>query len=329
MKKLPTVGVVIALKDSETTIIPALQSLVKQSYPITQIMVIDNVSTDNSIALVESFKRKYHRIPMRIIKHRINRGVEGSYNEGARILGTDFVVFMHADTKLPSVRELEKLVEPMKKDSTVIYSTPRVTLPLSLWKTFNFWQKCLLVRSAGLTYQSLNGKFDCTRRKEYLSMGGSSEHIFGQNLGTGGGDAELAITLKTRGIIANSRAHAIHLHHLSQNYSLSDWFTNRKLLARTHGRVLRVLGLPAAGPVFVIVKPLLAFLSLIPQLFPYSLILLLVYTVASMDKMYRTKSTVSDYRILFLPFITIFLLYYEVFWMINGLLFLPKAKKYV
>jgi two-component system phosphate regulon sensor histidine kinase PhoR len=55
------VSVVIPMRNSETTILLTLNSLLKQNYPIKEILIVDNVSTDSSIAVVNDFIRKEKR----------------------------------------------------------------------------------------------------------------------------------------------------------------------------------------------------------------------------------------------------------------------------
>ena len=78
-KKLkdPTVSIVIPMKNSATTILKTLKSLAVQEYPIKEIIIIDNVSSDNSIEIVENYLKK-SKIPIILIKRKKNKGVFAS-----------------------------------------------------------------------------------------------------------------------------------------------------------------------------------------------------------------------------------------------------------
>jgi hypothetical protein len=105
---------------------------------------------------------------------------------------------------------------------------------------------------------------------------------------------------------------------------------NRKLLARSYGRLMRIQNknLLELGPGLVLffIKPVMTLVSLIPSVYPYWLVVLFAFAFLYMKKMYLTKSTITNPRIILLPFITIFLIFYESFWMIESFLFLRASR---
>lgn len=322
-KKLLPVSIIVPMYNSATTIVSALESLISQDYPIREIIVIDNVSTDSSVEIIQNFKEKKKEIPIRLVKHRKNIGVGGSYNEGVRMIKTDYVVFMHSDSILPSKNELKKLMEPVVKNPSVIASAPIMLHPREVWNKYNFWQKCLFARVVDKKISSGNGKFDCYKKDVFLSIGGYDVSHYGHHIGIGSEDADLYIKLQDIGPIAISEAKVIHLHNLSKDYSLWDWMNNRKFMGRSYGRLVRLQGRRLGLESLAIfgVKPILALISFIPIFFPLNLAIFFLYAIVSMNIMYRTKDTLTNPRIILLPIITIFFLYYEVFWMTEAFLF--------
>lgn len=326
-KNLLPVSIIVPMYNSATTIVSALESLISQDYPIREIIVIDNVSTDASIKIIQNFKEKKKEIPIRLVKHKKNIGVGGSYNEGVKMAKTDYVVFMHSDSILPSKNELKKLMQPIAKDTNVIASAPIMLHPREVWNKYNFWQKCLFARVVGKKVSSGNGKFDCYKKDMFLSVGGYDVVNYGHHIGIGSEDADLHIKLRDIGTIAVTEAQVIHLHYLSDDYSFWDLLANRKFMGRSYGRLLRLqgrrLGFGSRTLLFG-VKPILALVSFIPMFFPLSLIMLFLYAIVSMNIMYRTEDTLTNPRIVLLPMITIFFIYYEVFWMIEAFLIVSK-----
>lgn len=326
---------IVPMRNSGTTILHTLKSIVKQDYPIKEIIVVDNVSSDNSVKLVLQFV-KQSKIPIRVIKRKENKGVGASYNLGVRNAASSYVIFMHSDSSLPSDHEVEKLTEPFRKDSEVVASYPKVILPENVWNTYNFWQKCLFVRSVGKESPGFNGKFDCVRRNIFLQIGGFNDKIFGEDISIGGEDADLYLRLEKKGKIVLSKAKVIHLHYLGSNYSISDWVKNRKLLARSYGRLIRFQGkslplkthgkglLIPLGILNFMIKPTLAVLPFTPNLHLFGIALLIIYAFVNSKKMYTTLSTLTNPRIIFLPFIDIFFVYYETFWMIQAFLVVKR-----
>lgn len=323
IKEAP-VSIVVPMKNSETTILHTLESLNKQNYPISKIIIVDNVSGDNSIKVVEEYRRKNKKIPITLLKHKKNKGVGASYNEGARVDSSQYLVFMHSDSKLPTVSELSKLIIPMKSKNVVAsYST--IILPEQVWETYNFWQKCLFARAVGKESPGLNGKFDCVDRRVFLKIGGFDDKNFGEDIGIGGEDADLKMRLEDHGKLILSKARVIHLHYLGKNYSILDWIRTRKLLARTYGRYLRMHGknLTFGYSVFAI-KPILAIVPLLPGFQLIGYLLLFFYSFLYLKKLFITKHTLFDPRILLVPLVNLFLVYYETFWMIESFLFVKK-----
>jgi hypothetical protein len=170
----------------------------------------------------------------------------------------------------------------------------------------------------------------------FLKIGGFDEITYGRDENIGGEDADLYLRLEAQGEMVLSEARTIHLHFLGPGYKLSNWIQNRKLLARTYGRLVRFQGtsLPLKthgkglqlpfGIILFAVKPCLAIAPFIPYIQFLGIPALIAYLVLNSRKMYTSSSSLGDPRIFLLPFIELFLLYYEVFWMIEALLFVKK-----
>lgn len=324
-----SVSVIVPMRNSETTVLHTLKSIVRQKYPAKEIIVVDNLSVDNSVKLVLQFA-KHSRVPIRVIKRKENKGVGASYNIGTKNATSGYVIFMHSDSSLPSNDEIQKLIDPFRKDPKIVASYPKVVLPENVWNTYNFWQKCLFARAVGKESPGFNGKFDCIRRETFIRVGGFNEIIFGGDVSVGGEDADLYLRLERKGKIVLSEAKVIHLHYLGGNYSISDWAKNRKLLARTYGRLIRfrAKSLPfktygkglmiPLGILNFMVKPILAILPFIPNLHLFGIVLLIIYAFINSKKMYTTLSTLTNPRIILLPLIDIFFVYYETFWMAHA-----------
>lgn len=333
-KYLP-VSVIVPMRNSETTILETLQSIDKQSYPVKEILIIDNISTDNSVKLANNYKKK-SKLPIKILINKINKGVGASYNRGVRHSSSPLIVFMHSDSSLPTIYELRKLVKPLQDSKDVAGTFPTVFIPDNVWGSYNFWQKCLFARAVGKDSPGFNGKFDCVRRSAFLKVGGFDEITYGGDVAIGGEDADLYLRLETQGKMVLSKARTIHLHYLGANFKFTDWVKNRKLLARTYGRLLRYQGksLPITthgkglqiplGMFLFAVKPALAIGVFIPYIQLVGIPIAIAYLFLNSRKMYTTSSTLRDTRIILLPFTELFLLYYEVFWMFQAFIFAKR-----
>jgi glycosyltransferase involved in cell wall biosynthesis len=334
-EKLTPVSIVVPMRNASTTVMICLESLVTQDYPIREIVVVDNASTDDSVAIVKKFAKK-SKLPIAIIVRKENKGVASSYNTGIKKTKSTLVVLMHSDSSLPTKHEIEKLTRPIKEDNNVVATYPTNLLPQKVWDTYNFWQKRHQVRAVEKDCPGMNTKFDCIRKDVFLRIGGFDDQHFGEQKGTGAQDADLYLRLKKEGEVVLSTARVIHLHYLGGNYSLRDFISNRKLFARTYGSLIRLQGrsLPLStkgiglsiplGFLIFCIKPALAILPFIPGLHIFGILILIIYAFAVAWKMYITPSTLFNSQILLLPFIDIFLVYYESYWEIEAFLFANK-----
>ncbi len=321
------VSIVMSMRNSSTTVIPCLEGLASQEYPISEIIVIDNVSVDDSAAQVEAFSKQC-KIPLRLIKQTVDGGIGGSYNMGAALAKAPLLILVHSDGGFPTTHEVEKLTAPLCEDPAVVAAYPKLLMPRDVWERFPFWQKSLFARAVDRETSSMCGKFDCIRRDVFLQVGGYDTKRFTANCGYGGEDADAHHRIACLGRIVASDAQVIHLHDLSRNYGLRALFVTRKLLARTYSKVLLFQGLrPTVGKLLFFVRPALAVTPFIPHLFWLGLGLLVAFSLANSWRMYTTRSTLLNPRILLLPFVDAALVYHETFWFIEGLLTSPTDAK--
>lgn len=334
MKEQIPVSVIIPMRNSATTVIKCLESVVKQKYPISEIIVVDNASADNSVELVKKYAKK-SKIPVLLIQRKTNMGVGSSYNAGVRKSKSKLIIFLHSDSCPATVHEMTKLVKPVVDSKIVVASYPTALVPRKVWDTYNFWQKYRFTRLLGKEI-GFNAKFDCIKKSAFVAVGGFDEKQFARDEAIGGEDADLFLRLKTKGELVLSTAQVIHLHYLGGDYSFSDHLKTRKMLARTYGRLLRLqwnklplsskgrgLKIPFGALIFL-VKPALAVVPFIPHLHVFGIGLLVLYALLNSRRMYMTSSTLKDPKILLLPFVDIFLVYYETFWTIQAFIFTKK-----
>jgi glycosyltransferase involved in cell wall biosynthesis len=314
------VTVIVTGRNSATTIEPCLEGLTSQAWPIREIIVFDNGSTDDSVARVEAFAAR-SPVPVRLERRTSMCGICESYNDGARMAATPLLVLVHSDGAFPSPNELDKLVKPLLEDDDVAASYPGILMPRENWELFPFWQKCNFARDIGRVSFSMCGLFDCVRKSVYLESGGYNARRFTMTCGYGGEDSDARFRIAKLGRTVKTDARVIHLHDLSGNYGLGTFFLRRKLLARTYGKILRFQGLfPVGMKILFFVKPALAALPFVfpPWTLLPGLILQILFSLVSSWSMYTSRSTLADPHILSLPFVDIALIYYETFWFFEG-----------
>ena len=73
----------------------ALEGLLRQTRRADEIIVIDDASTDNSVAVIEPFLSRQQNI--RLIRNEANQGVVASTNRGLKMAAGDLILFAAAD----------------------------------------------------------------------------------------------------------------------------------------------------------------------------------------------------------------------------------------
>lgn len=113
MKKInKTVDVVVVTFNRLELLKKCLKSILNQTYPIKNIFVIDNNSTDNTMVFLQQLSNRYPKIiPVHLSR---NIGGAGGFYEGLKLFiqksHSDYVWIMDDDT-IPSVTALEKIVK--------------------------------------------------------------------------------------------------------------------------------------------------------------------------------------------------------------------------
>ncbi|HSX37770.1 MAG TPA: glycosyltransferase family A protein [Chlamydiales bacterium] len=76
----------------------SLQSILSQTLPPNEILIIDDGSTDGSYPLLEKYQRNHSNV--RVLRNEVNRGIAFSFNRGVKEAMGKFVVVSPADDLL-------------------------------------------------------------------------------------------------------------------------------------------------------------------------------------------------------------------------------------
>lgn len=312
-KQVIAISLIFPVYNVSTVVEVVLESVKTQEYPIHEIIIIDNHSSDNSVALIKAFIKKNKEMPIKLIEREKTYGISSSYNLGAKLAKTEYIVSLHSDSLLPSPKEITKLMEPFLQDTAVIATFPLVVHTRETWLTYNFWQKCLFATAFGTESPSMNGKFDCYKKSVYLQIDGYDEKKFNHSLGTE--DADMHHRLEQQGKVVATKARVIHLHGFEKNYSLKDWVARRKFLAVSYGRYVSMHTKDMKfNTIFFMLKPLLVLATIAGFIYPVFFLPILVFPFVYFQKMFTDRAVFGNVRIFALPFILNFLVFYETYW---------------
>ena len=331
------VTVIISGRNSATTVQECLESIAAQDYPIGEIRVFDNGSTDDSRAIVESVAAK-ESVPIRLIDGGPEGTISAAYNRGAEMAMCDVVVLCHSDCMLPTAGELRKLVTPLRETPGASVAYPRQLMPRDVWRRFPYWQKLLFVTAVDRLEHTRCATFDAVFRSTYLEVGGFNAKRFTSRCGYGGEDNDAQVRFARAGRPLFTEALAIHLHSFSPKNGFLSYLRTRALLARTYGKQLRwQKGIVERSNILFFVRPTLAILSFL-ALFPFALGMTMLgwtllacaigiqclFSILASRKMFMYRETLFDPRILLVVPVTLGMIYFETFWFLHGL-FTPLA----
>ena len=307
-----SVSIILPLYNGESTIIKTLESLLSQTVKFSELIVVNDASSDKSLEIVQKFLDQ--KLDYKIINHEKNFGLAKSYNDAIRISKGDLIVTLHQDVILQD-DSLEKLIAPFK-DSSVVASSHVVMHPLKIWETYNFWQRCFFARQAGKDQHGIDGKFDCFRREALFKAGLFDESHFR----SAGEDADMVFKLKKIGKIVDTDAKIIHLHKIDPDFSWKDILRKQAQYSEAQGTLLargRIKNPVLLGRSFF--REMTLLVLAVPYLRIFSLACILLYSFFYTRLVFI--GSWRDKRILFLPFFNISLLFVSLAFSFKGFIY--------
>ena len=122
MSAAPRLSIVIPSYNEELRLPGSLEKIaayIREKEPNTEVIVVDDGSTDRTAAVVESWR---DRIPqLRVVSNGVNRGKGFSVRHGSLEAGGDIVLFTDADLSSP-IEEGEKLLAALATHDVAIGS---------------------------------------------------------------------------------------------------------------------------------------------------------------------------------------------------------------
>ncbi len=123
LEEFPLVSVLIPAHNEERTITRTLSGVLAMDYPFMEIVVVDDASTDGTLAAIAPFVQ---RGEVRVVKKRVNEGKAMAMNDAVPCLNGEIVLIMDADA-VPD-RELLRWIVPHFESPRVggVTGNPRV-----------------------------------------------------------------------------------------------------------------------------------------------------------------------------------------------------------
>lgn len=118
-QELPTISVVVPVYNVAPYVERCLQSVMQQTYPATECIIVDDASTDDSLARCKRLIDKYiGSTEFTFVLHDKNRGLSAARNTGVKAATSAYVYYLDSDDEItPDC--LEKLVAPVQNDDSI------------------------------------------------------------------------------------------------------------------------------------------------------------------------------------------------------------------
>ena len=115
----PLISLIMPVYNAEDYISRSIDTVLAQTFSDTEIILVDDGSTDHTPAIVDWYAEKYPNV---IVTHCENGGVPAARNTGIKLVNGEYIAFMDNDDMIrPSM--LEKLYASIKKNDCDIAAT--------------------------------------------------------------------------------------------------------------------------------------------------------------------------------------------------------------
>lgn len=121
----PRVSIVVPFYNSEDTLPACLDGLRKQTLEDIEIILVDDGSEDDSLAVARAFAESYEGTC--VVLHQENRGPSAARNKGLEVAAGEFVAFVDSDDEVDPTM-YEKMIASADKHDSDIVSCGRVAI---------------------------------------------------------------------------------------------------------------------------------------------------------------------------------------------------------
>ncbi|HEV7349885.1 glycosyltransferase [Telluribacter sp.] len=127
MARYTPVSVICTVYNHQPYVVAALRSVLNQTYPNIELIVIDNASTDGSVSAIEDLLNIYPSV--KFIRNDTNKGLCVAFNQGLKLATGKYIVdFSADDLMLPNrIKRQVEAFEMLSYEYGVIFSNARYT----------------------------------------------------------------------------------------------------------------------------------------------------------------------------------------------------------
>ena len=189
---VPRVAVVVASKNRSASVGRLLDLLAQQSWPVDQVVVVDDGSTDGTAELLA--ERAENSVPLTVVRLEASVGPAGARNRGTAVACSDLVAFTDDDCR-PADDWVERLMRGFQAGADVVLGT--TTADPDAYAGRGPWDHAMVTSGADPMYSTCNIAY----RREWLErLGGFDESFTGTRGGAQWGeDTDLGLRAVEQG----------------------------------------------------------------------------------------------------------------------------------
>jgi len=182
----PLVTVLVPSFNEERVIARSLESLLKQEYPKFEVIVIDDGSTDQTLARANELAGDYGTANVQVLRQP-NRGKAAALNMGVSVARGELVLCMDADSELAPGTIAAMVSHFTDREVAAVAGNVKVRNRVNLWtrlQALEYIEGLNMVRQAQGFFRSVNiipGPVGMFRREILLNVGGYESDTFAED----------------------------------------------------------------------------------------------------------------------------------------------------
>ena len=116
MTSTPLVSVAMATYNGADYLKEQISSILGQSYPNLEIIITDDASSDETLAILRDFEKSYQRI--KIFRHRLNQGITATFENSIKNCSGEFIAISDQDD-IWELNKIEVLMNAMENEDAI------------------------------------------------------------------------------------------------------------------------------------------------------------------------------------------------------------------
>lgn len=180
-KDFPAVSVIICARNEAQNLQQYLPTVLEQDYPIYEVWVIDDASTDESLFLLQTLEKKHPNLHIHSIQNKEKKGKKAALQKGIELANYDWVLLTDADCQPSSKQWIQAMQATTTAKTQVVlgfgpsYDRPKLVSQWISFETCYTAIQYLSLAAWGSPYMGV-GRNLMYKKELFLKKNGFQEH---------------------------------------------------------------------------------------------------------------------------------------------------------